>query len=54
MAGVYGFFEVIENTAGQVLMQDRQLLTMDEEAITARARELAPEVWQRYNSFVPH
>jgi putative selenium metabolism protein SsnA len=54
---IFGFHESMVTTtivAGQVLMQDRQLLTMDEGAITARARELAPEVWQRYNSFVPH
>ena len=33
--------------AGQVLMRDRQLLTLDEEEITARSRELAAQVWQR-------
>ena len=33
--------------AGRVLMRDRQLLTLDEEAITARSRELAAQVWQR-------
>jgi cytosine/adenosine deaminase-related metal-dependent hydrolase len=33
--------------AGRVLMRDRQLLTLDEEAITVRSRELAAEVWQR-------
>jgi putative selenium metabolism protein SsnA len=33
--------------AGQVLMRDRQLLTLDEEAITARSRELATQVWKR-------
>lgn len=38
---------------GQWLMRDRQLLTLDEEEITARARELAPAVWQRYATFVP-
>lgn len=32
---------------GQVLMQDRQLTTLDEHAIAARARELAGGVWQR-------
>ena len=34
--------------AGKVLMQDRKLLTLDEEEITARSRELAAEVWQRF------
>jgi putative selenium metabolism protein SsnA len=33
--------------AGQVLMRDRELLTLDEEAITARSRELAADVWSR-------
>lgn len=33
--------------AGEVLMRDRELLTLDEEAITARSRELAAEAWGR-------
>ncbi|MEA3374896.1 MAG: putative aminohydrolase SsnA [Chloroflexota bacterium] len=33
--------------AGNVLMRDRQLLTLDEEAITARSRELAAGLWAR-------
>ena len=33
--------------AGQVLMRDRKLLTLDEEAITARSRELAAAAWKR-------
>jgi len=33
--------------AGQVLMRDRELLTLDEEAIAARSQELASEVWSR-------
>jgi len=33
--------------AGRVLMRDRQLTTLDEEAITARSRELAQRVWSR-------
>jgi putative selenium metabolism protein SsnA len=32
---------------GKVLMRHRELLTLDEEAITARSRELAAQVWQR-------
>ena len=35
--------------AGQVLMQDREILTLDEEAITARSQELAAQVWERVN-----
>jgi putative selenium metabolism protein SsnA len=38
---------------GQWLMRDRQLITLDEEEITARARELAAAVWKRYPTFVP-
>ncbi len=34
--------------AGRWLMRDRKLLTLDEAAIAARARELSSEVWQRY------
>ena len=33
--------------AGQVLMRDHKLLTLDEEAITARSRELAAQAWKR-------
>jgi putative selenium metabolism protein SsnA len=33
--------------AGRVLMRNRTLLTLDEEAITARSRELAAQVWER-------
>ncbi|MGE5073988.1 MAG: putative aminohydrolase SsnA [Anaerolineae bacterium] len=33
---------------GKVLMQDRQLTTLDEEEITARARELSRRLWRRY------
>ncbi|RME75382.1 MAG: putative aminohydrolase SsnA [Chloroflexi bacterium] len=32
---------------GQMLMKDRQLLTLDEEAIAAKAQELSKQVWQR-------
>ncbi|HSJ90297.1 MAG TPA: putative aminohydrolase SsnA [Anaerolineales bacterium] len=32
---------------GQILMQGKKILTMDEERIAARARELAPQMWQR-------
>ncbi len=35
--------------AGRVLMRDRKLLTLDEESITARSRELAAQVWERIN-----
>jgi putative selenium metabolism protein SsnA len=32
---------------GRILMKDRQLLTLDEEAIHARSRELAQKLWAR-------
>jgi cytosine/adenosine deaminase-related metal-dependent hydrolase len=32
---------------GKVLMHNRQLATMDEERVNARARELAAKVWQQ-------
>jgi putative selenium metabolism protein SsnA len=34
--------------AGQWLMRDRKLLTLNEEAIAARARELSATTWERY------
>lgn len=36
---------------GQMLMSERQLLTLDEEAIAAKAMELAPSIWRRVESF---
>src|SRR3990170_122908 len=48
---IFGFHEsMVTSTivAGEVLMHNRQLLTLDEEAITAHARELAPQIWERY------
>ncbi len=50
---IFGFHESMVTTtivAGRVLMRDRELLTMDEEAATAHARELAPGVWERYQA----
>jgi putative selenium metabolism protein SsnA len=38
--------------AGQILMKDRELLTLDEEEIGAKAREIAPKVWERYQEQV--
>jgi len=34
--------------AGNILMQDREVLVLDETAIVAEALEHAPEVWERY------
>ncbi len=48
---IFGFESSLVTTtivAGKVLMRDRQLLTLDEAEITARSRELAAKVWERY------
>ncbi|MDZ7843650.1 MAG: putative aminohydrolase SsnA [Anaerolineales bacterium] len=37
---------------GKFLMQDRELLTLDEEKIAAEARVLAPDIWSRYEGYV--
>ncbi len=46
--GVDGSHVTTTIVGGRVLMRDRQLLTLDEEAIAARARELAPRIWKRF------
>jgi putative selenium metabolism protein SsnA len=49
---IFGFHESMVTTtlvAGQILMRDRHLLTLDEEAVSEHARQLAPGVWRRYN-----
>jgi putative selenium metabolism protein SsnA len=51
---VFGFHESMVTTtiaAGKILMKDRELLTLDAEAIAAHARELAPVVWEKYRTF---
>lgn len=52
---IFGFQQSMVTTtivAGKVLMKDRELLTLDEEAIGAKAREIAPKVWERYQKEV--
>jgi len=49
---LFGFHESMVTTtivAGEILMQDRILVTLDEESITAKALEQAPHVWKRYH-----
>ncbi len=49
---IFGFEAGMVTTTivdGEVLMLDRRLRTLDEAAITARSRELAAEVWQRFD-----
>jgi putative selenium metabolism protein SsnA len=53
---LFGFHESMVTAtmvAGKLLMRDRKLLTLDEAAISARARELAPAIWQRYLAGAP-
>jgi cytosine/adenosine deaminase-related metal-dependent hydrolase len=48
---VFGFNESMVTTtivAGQILMRDRRLLTIDEQEAAQRALAGAPQVWQRY------
>jgi len=46
--GIDGSAVTTTIVGGQVLMRDGELLTLDEAAIAARARELSAEVWERY------
>ena len=50
---VFGFQEsmvTMTMVSGKILMRDRELLTIDEEIVAAKALELAPHVWERYNA----
>ncbi|MCC6500588.1 MAG: amidohydrolase family protein, partial [Anaerolineales bacterium] len=52
---IFGFQQSMVTTtivAGKVLMKDRELLTLDEKEISAKAREIAPKVWERYQKEV--
>ena len=52
---IFGFEQSMVTTtiaAGKVLMKDRELLTLDEAEIAARAREIAPRIWKRYEEEV--
>jgi cytosine/adenosine deaminase-related metal-dependent hydrolase len=48
--GIGGSLVTTTIVGGVVLMRDRQLLTLDEAAVAARARELSAEAWQRYQA----
>jgi cytosine/adenosine deaminase-related metal-dependent hydrolase len=53
---LFGFHESMVTATmvnGKLLMRERKLLTLDEAAISARAREIAPAVWQRYLAEAP-
>ena len=47
---IFGLVDATVDTTvcrGRILMQGKKILSMDEERITARSRELAPQMWQR-------
>jgi cytosine/adenosine deaminase-related metal-dependent hydrolase len=46
--GVDGVHVHTTIVGGKVLMRNRELLTLDEERIAARARAAAPKIWQRF------
>jgi putative selenium metabolism protein SsnA len=49
---IFGLVDATVDTTvckGKILMQGKQILSMDEERITSRARELAPKMWERLN-----
>lgn len=51
---IFGFNESMITTtiaSGKILMKDRELLVLDEAAITAKSRELAESAWKRYEKF---
>ena len=50
---IFGFESSMVTTtivAGQILMQDRKLLTLNEERIAGRSRDLAAKTWERFNA----
>lgn len=52
---VFGFDEGLVTSTmvnGKFLMRNRELLTLDEEKIASEAREYAPTIWEKYQSFV--
>jgi cytosine/adenosine deaminase-related metal-dependent hydrolase len=47
---IFGLVDATVDTTvcrGRVLMQGKKILSMDEERIAARSRELAPQMWKR-------
>jgi putative selenium metabolism protein SsnA len=52
---IFGFHESMITSLmvdGKFIMRDRRILTLDENAIVAEARQLAPQVWQRYEQYL--
>ena len=47
---IFGLVDATVDTTvcrGKILMRGKKIITLDEETITARSRELAPKVWKR-------
>jgi putative selenium metabolism protein SsnA len=47
---IFGLVDAIVDTTvcrGKILMQDKKILTLDEERIAAHSREVSPEMWKR-------
>jgi cytosine/adenosine deaminase-related metal-dependent hydrolase len=47
---IFGLVDATVDTTvcnGKILMQGKKILTLDEERIAARSRELAPQMWER-------
>ena len=47
---IFGLVDATVDTTvckGKILMQGKKILSMDEERIAARSRELAPQMWER-------
>jgi putative selenium metabolism protein SsnA len=52
---IFGFQQSMVTSTmveGKFLMRDRKLLTLDEEEVMARAKEVAPRVWKKYEEEV--
>ncbi|NJD60066.1 MAG: amidohydrolase family protein, partial [Anaerolineae bacterium] len=50
---IFGLVDATVDTTvckGKILMRDKQILSMDEERLAARSRQLAPEMWARLNA----
>lgn len=49
---IFGLVDATVDTTvckGQILMKGKEILSMDEERLAARSRELAPQMWKRLN-----
>ncbi|PIW20617.1 MAG: chlorohydrolase, partial [Anaerolineae bacterium CG17_big_fil_post_rev_8_21_14_2_50_57_27] len=47
---IFGLVDATVDTTvckGKILMKNKKVLTLDEERIAARSRELAPKMWTR-------